>query len=281
MLLVAGCGGGNTRDGPLRVVASTNVYGDILRQIGGPHVSVTSVLNEPNTDPHLFEPGTATGLAIARASLVVQKGLGYDSFMNRIEDAAPSKRRRVLTVADIVGERGANANPHLWYDVRAMETVAGAIGRALAQADPAHRRAYAAGSRGFVASLRPVDRAIHTIRGKNASTPIAYTETVPEYLVAATGLVNVAPASFARAVEQGTEPSASALSEMTSHVEGPRVRALLYNEQAVSPITAQIRTAAMRAGIPVVPVTETLPRGLSYQAWMLRQLRDLARAVDR
>ena len=114
---VTACGPAAANSSKLGVVASTNVYGDMVRQIGGSHVSVTSILSDPNADPHLYEPGTQNGLALAKARLVIQNGLGYDAFMQRLEDASPSSKRIVVTVADVLGVHGKDANPHLWYDV--------------------------------------------------------------------------------------------------------------------------------------------------------------------
>lgn len=271
---LAACGGG-AGGSALRVVASTSVYGDVVRQIGGSHVAVTSVLSDPNADPHLFEPGTGNGLAVATASLVVQNGLGYDDFMTKLEHAAPSSSRRVLVVADVVRH---TANPHLWYDVPQMPKVAGAIARALSAADPKHAAAYRAGEQRFDASLAPV---VAALRSLPAGAPVAYTEPVPGYLVAAAGLRNLTPASFARQIEQGSEPSAGGLSAMQALIAKHAVKVLLYNRQAVSPITAQLRSLALREKIAVVPVTETLPAGSSYQAWQLAQIDALKRALTR
>ena len=276
--LLSACGGGSD-DGRLQVVASTNVYGDIVRQIGDGHVAVTSILTDPDADPHLYEPGTAAGLAVARAGVVVQNGLGYDTFMDRLEEASPSDSRRVVNVADLIGIHGSDANPHLWYDVPALDTVAAGIERALAQSDPTHRRDYAAGRRRFVQRLRPVERVLRRIDRRAASTPIAFTEPVPEYLTQAAGLRNLAPQSFTHPIAQGSEPPAAAVAEMTDLVAKRRVRVLLYNKQAVSPVTARVRAAAQRAGVPVIAVTETLPRGASFQGWMLAQSRALAGAL--
>ena len=126
-LAAAGCGQARSTGGPVRVVAAENVYGDIVRQIGGSHVSVTSVLSDPNADPHLFEPGTRNGLAVSEAQLVIQNGLGYDAFMDKLERATPSSHRLVLTIADVLGVKGADANPHLWYDVPKLNRIATAI----------------------------------------------------------------------------------------------------------------------------------------------------------
>ena len=280
VLGVAGCGsrgGGSTLD----VVASTNVYGDITAQIGGAHVGVTSVLSDPNADPHLFEPGTQNGLAVAQAKVAIQNGAGYDDFMGRLESASPSSSRIVVTIADVLGVHGRDANPHLWYDVPRLPRIAGAIAAGLEKADATHADAYRAGLDRFVKSLRPLDREVLRIRTRYAGRPIAYTEPVPGYLVAALGLRNLAPASFTRAIQNGSEPPAEAVAAMNSLIAAHRVDALLYNSQAVSPITARVRAAAQQAGIPVVGVTETLPPHLTFQQWQLAQLRSLQRALAR
>lgn len=263
----------------LQVVAAENVYGNLVAQLGGPHVAVTSILTDPNADPHLYEPGARNGLAVARAGLVVQNGLGYDAFMSKLEAAAPSALRRVVTIADALGVRGADANPHLWYDVPRLGRVAAAIASGLERADPAHAAAYRAGLRRFDASLAPLVAAVARIRSRFAGTPVAYTEPVPAYLVAAAGLIDRAPAGFTRAIEEGREPAPQDVSAMTALVSGRRVRVLLYNSQAVSPITERVRQAARRAGVPVVAVTETLPPRRSLQSWLLAQTRALEAAL--
>jgi zinc/manganese transport system substrate-binding protein len=280
LLPLSACGS-TAAKGKLAVVAAENTYGDIAAQIGGPYVSVTSILTSPNADPHLFEPGTSNGLAVSEAKVVIQNGLGYDAFMTKLEDAAPSGRRVVVTMADALGIGGKDANPHLWYDVASLPRLANAIATAFERADPGHAPAYRAGLRRFDRSLGPLDREVAAIRKRQSGAPVGYTEPVPGYLVAAAGLRNLAPASFTRSIEEGTEPSPSALATMTGLIASHRIRVLLYNAQAVSPITARLRSAAARAGIPVVPVRETLPAGLTFQQWQLGQARALAGALAR
>jgi zinc/manganese transport system substrate-binding protein len=278
-LLIAGCGGSSHTNRTLAVVASTNVYGDIARQIGGPHVAVTSILSNPNADPHLFEPGTANGLAVSTASVVIQNGVGYDAFMTKLENASPNSKRRVLTIADVLNVHGHDANPHLWYDVPRLPAIARAIANALAQADPRHASAYAAGEHEFVASLVPLNDEVASIRSTHAGDPVAYTEPVPGYLLIAAGLRNLAPEAFTRAIENGSEPPPQAVSQMTALVAQRRVKVLLYNNQATSPITSRIRSAAEKADVPVVGVSETLPPHLTFQRWQLEQATELARAL--
>lgn len=267
--------------GPLAVVAAENAYGSIAAQIGGRHVTVTSILRDPAADPHLFTADTETGLEVARAGLVIQNGAGYDAFVGKLEDAAPSSDRVVVTVADVLGIHGADANPHLWYDVPRLDRICGAIAAGLERADPRHRAAYRKGLRRVEGRLAPLHRAVAAIRARDGGAPVAYTEPVPAYLLAAAGLRDLTPPAFSRAIEDGTEPTAAAVADMTGLLTGHRVRALLVNTQAVSPITARIRSAAVAAGIPVVGVTETLPAGEPFQAWQLRQVQALARALDR
>jgi zinc/manganese transport system substrate-binding protein len=277
--LLAGCGSGGSAHRGLAVVASTNVYGDIAQQIGGPHVRVTSILTSPDADPHLFEPGTANGLAVATAAVVIQNGAGYDAFMTKLENAAPSSKRRVLTVADMLDVTGRNANPHVWYDVTQLPQIAYWIAAVFAQADPPHAAAYQRGAKRFVSSLAPLDRAVAAIRRAHSRAPVAYTEPVPGYLLTAAGLRNISPSSFTRAIQNGTEPPPQAVATMTDLLLHRRVKVLLYNSQAVSPITARIRDAAKSAGVPVVGVTETLPAHRTFQQWQLEQVRALARAL--
>jgi zinc/manganese transport system substrate-binding protein len=280
-LLLAGCGGGATLGSGLAVVAAENVYGDIAQQIGGVHVHVTSILSNPNADPHLFEPGSSNGLAVATARVVIQNGLGYDAFMTRLETAAPNAKRSVLTIADVLGVRGRDANPHLWYDVPALGRIARAIAVAFERADPKHTGAYRAGLARFDARLAPLRHELAGIRGSFRGAAVAYTEPVPGYLTDAAGLTNLAPSSFTLAIEQGTEPPPEAVAAMNALMVRGRIKVLLYNSQAVSPITSRVRAAAARAHIPVVGITETLPPHRSFQQWQLAQARQIAAALAR
>jgi zinc/manganese transport system substrate-binding protein len=274
-------GQSNPKTTRLNVVAAENFYGDIARQIGGSQVAVTSILSDPNADPHLFEPGTGNGLAVASAALIIQNGLGYDAFMQKLERAAPSNRRIVITISEALGFHGADTNPHIWYDVTKLGAIASAIASGLERADAPHAAAYRSGLARFEASLLPLTREIAKIRSRFAGEPVAYTEPVPGYLIAAAGLRNVAPATFTRAIENGSEPSPQDVAAMTALMTERRIKVLLYNSQAVSPITSSIRTAANRAGIPVVGMTETMPGDSTFQLWLLDETRALYDALSR
>jgi zinc/manganese transport system substrate-binding protein len=280
-VLLTGCGSssGPAATGLLPVVAAENFYGDLAAHIGGPHVKVTSILSNPNADPHLFEPGSRTGLSVSTARVVIRNGAGYDDWMSKLLTAAPSSGRQVVTIAEVLHVTGSDPNPHLWYDVPALPRVITAIGDSLTAADPAHSADYRAGVSRTLAGLRPLQQAVSQLKEKDAGTPVAYTERVPGLLLAAAGLRVLTPPSFARAIEDGTDPTPADVLAMRQLLTSHRVRALLYNEQATSPLTAQLQQIARTAGVPIVPVTETEPAGASFAGWQLRQVQSLAAAL--
>ncbi|MFI5042835.1 MAG: metal ABC transporter solute-binding protein, Zn/Mn family [Acidimicrobiales bacterium] len=265
--------------GRVSVVAAENFYGNIAQQIGGTHVNVTSVLSDPNADPHLFQANTTTAAEVAEAEVVIENGVHYDDWMDRMIAASPNPARRVVRMADVLGVSGADANPHLWYDVPRLPQIASAIADALSAADPAHEASYRAGAAAFVASLEPLDDAVAGIKSKYGGTKVAYTEPVPGYLLEAAGLINETPEGFSKAIEEGTDPTPQSVAETNALLTGKQVRVLLYNAQAASPTTDQLRQLAGENGIPVVPVTETLPSGTSFQAWQLGQVQALEAAL--
>jgi zinc/manganese transport system substrate-binding protein len=286
LLLVAGLtlalrGSNSSSGGKLDVVAAENFYGNMVSQIGGSHVAVTSILSDPNADPHLFEPGTSNGLAVSKAKLVIQNGVDYDAFMQKLENASPDSKRIVVTMANVLGVSGADANPHLWYDVPKIDQIAQAIASGLERADPKHTSSYEAGLSHFETSLQPLKHEVATIRSKYGGDPVAYTEPVPGYLLEAAGLRSLTPEAFARAIEDGSDPTPQAVSQMLALFSQHQVKVLLYNDQTVSPITTQIKNAAQAAAIPIVGVSETLPPGTTFQQWQLGQAQALQQALAR
>ena len=283
VVLGAGCASSAGSSGPtgvVKIVAAENFWGDIARQLGGAHVSVTSIITDPTADPHQYESDARNATDVAEARIVIVNGLGYDDFVSKLLAGTSHKGRVVVTVADVLGVTGHDANPHLWYDVPRVPVVARAIEAQLVAADPAHAAAFAANLKTFDASLAPLDRLIREIRTNDPGAPVAYTERVPGYLLDAAGLTIATPSGFAQAIEDGNEPSANDRSAMDDLVANHRIRVLLYNAQATSPVTQHVEDLARQAGVPVVAVTETQPTNEpSYQAWQQSQLQALATAL--
>ena len=278
----AGCGDGTppTEPGVVRVVAAENFWGDIAEQIGGRHVEVTSLIDSPTADPHLFESDPRAAASIAAAQLVIDNGLGYDGFVERTLKAVGGHARHVLTVGDVLGmARAGEANPHVWYDTAALPKVARAIAAELTALDPADRLAFDSGAKRFIRSLDPLLATIATMKERYAGTPVAYTERVPGYLLKAAGLVSTAPASFSQALEDGNDPSPGDAASFERAIKDHDIRVLIYNAQVADALTERLKQLADDSGVPVVGMTETMPAGTTFQAWQLRQDRELLRAL--
>jgi zinc/manganese transport system substrate-binding protein len=265
----------------VNVVAGENFWGDIVAQLGGPHVHVTSIISDPNADPHEYESSAKNAAAIAKADVVVENGLGYDDFMDKLLSASPRSGRDVLSVAKILSIGGDNPNPHIWYDTARLPAVAAAIVTELSARDPGDAATFAANEKTFVASLDPLLAVIAQIKARYAGTAVAYTERVPGYLLDAAGLKVGIPASFAQAIEDGNDPSPADTSAFDDAITSKSVKVLLYNAQVTSPTTDKIKALATKSGLPIVGVTETLPSDdKTFQAWQLRQDQDLLRALQ-
>jgi zinc/manganese transport system substrate-binding protein len=281
-LPAAACGSGSLHATPgvVRVVAAENFWGDIAKQIGGAHVEVTSLISRPTDDPHLFESNPRTLGEIASADLVIENGLGYDGFVGKALDAVGGERH-VLVVADALGRSAlADSNPHLWYWTERLPQVADAIAEELAVIDPADRSAFRAGATRFVASLEPLRAVLATIKRKYAGEAVGYTERLPEYLLNATHLDGATPRSFARALEDGDDPSPADLLAFEDVIRHHEIKVLIYNAQVADVATERLKDLAHSAGVPVVGMTESMPSGdRSFQAWQLRQARELLAAL--
>ena len=265
--------------GKLGVVAAENFWGDIARQIGGDTVQVTSIISDPNTDPHQYESSARDGAAIAGASLVIQNGAGYDEFINKLLAATPKSHREVLDVATVVGA-GHDANPHLWYSPDYVLKAAQAIQEQLATEDPAHAAAYRSNLATFRQGEQQVVDVIDEIKSKYDEQAIAYTERVPGYLVEAAGLRLGTPASFSKAIEDDSDPSPADVAAFDAALKDHKVKALLYNAQVTSPTTQRLKDLARSNGVPIVGVTETMPPGAqNFQTWQADQARALLAAL--
>ncbi len=281
-IAMAACGSapGSTTPGVVKVVAGENFWGNIAGQIGGHDANVTSILINPNADPHLYEASATDAVDVAEARLVIENGAGYDTWLAQLLGATTHQGRLVVNVQGILGKTGSDVNPHFWYDIPKVPEVARAIEGALAKLEPRDAKAFAANLASFERSLDPIDAVINEIRSRYPSAPVAYTERVPGYLVEAAGLDVLTPVGFATAIENGNEPSPADSLAMDQLITDHRVKVLLYNAQTVSAVTEHVRALAEQAKVPVVAVTETLPPSYrTYQAWQLAQAKAILRAL--
>jgi zinc/manganese transport system substrate-binding protein len=264
--------------GKLNVVAAENVWGDIAKQLGGDYVEVTSILSDPTADPHLYEANAKDSLAVAKADVVIENGLGYDEFIDKIMKAAPERGRTVITISQTIG-LPAGANPHIWYDYDPLEAIANTISGTYSAQDPVHAQAYGKLLQEFKVAVTQLRKERLSL-SKYRTQAVAYTEAVPYYLVLALGFTDKTPLAFARALEAGTEPSASDQIAFADLITKKQIAVLLYNPQAESAVSKHLRDLAQQAGVPVVDMSETLPKDQNYQGWQLGQLQALKSAME-
>jgi len=270
---------GATSTAPIAVLGTENFYADLLTQIGGSSVRASSLLKDPNVDPHSYEASPQAATLVADARLVILNGIGYDDFMRKLLDASPKADRVVIEVQQVLGVAD-DVNPHVWYDPKAMPKVAEAASAALSKLDPANASAYAKQKDAYVLALQPLNEKIAQIKTKYSGAPIAFTEDVAGYLTNAMGLEVKTPGSFMKAIEQGTDPAPADVAAERDLITGKKVKVLLYNSQVTSPITQQIHDLAEKNGVPIVGVAETIPPEFhTFQEWQLAQMDQLEKAL--
>jgi zinc/manganese transport system substrate-binding protein len=308
--VLAGCAGssGTADDATIAVVASTNVYGQIVEEIGGDLVEVTSIVTSASQDPHSFEPSARDQLAVSRADLIVENGGGYDAFIDALIEATGTQAHVITAVEfshdwpengghDEESEESGEAeetdhdhdhgdhghvegfNEHVWYDPHTIEHVAEAISDELSELDPASAAVFAANLEEFTAGIADLEASLAEIDAAHSGTEIFVTEPVPLYLTDAAGLVNVAPEAFTEAVEEGQDVPPATLLEALRLLRDGTVAAVIANAQTAGAETTEVLGEAETQGIPVVEFTETLPDGQTYLSWMQSNVEALEAAL--
>ena len=271
--------------GRLAVVATISAYGDIATQIGGDLVRVTSIITNPTQDPHSFQASAQVQLSISRANVVIENGGGYDDFVGTLLAAANNDSAQVINVTDVSGRETAPAtgqfNEHFWYDFATVRSLASVIATTFGKKDPGNAATYLANAAVFAAKLDPLQASESSIRAKFAGTGVAITEPVSLYLLEACGLVNSTPAKFSQAIEEGTDVPPLVFQKTLALITERKIALLAYNSQTSSPETEQLLAAAATAGVAVVRVTESMPRGSNYLAWMTANLAAVQAALEK
>lgn len=288
LFLLSACGGtspgNNSVNGTssssqaITVVAAENFYGDVVKQLGGSHVVVTSILSDPNVDPHQYQSNVPTEEAISKAQFVVANGDGYDTWMDRLLAASPNDSRIVLITSTIAKQKLPD-NPHSWYGIDNMAAIAQAITTALKKLDAINAPIFDKNLATFKQSLVPLEQKISDINKKYKGTPVGLTETIYLYQSIPEGLDVLTPFEFQKANAEGIDPPADTVVQTNNQIIKKEVKILIYNVQTVTPITTNLQNEAKNRNIPLVPVSETMPLGKTYQTWMMDQLNTLQQAL--
>jgi zinc/manganese transport system substrate-binding protein len=271
-------GGSSTK---LTVVAAENFWGSIALQLGGTHVTETSIIANPDTDPHSYEATPNDAKLISAARLFIQNGVGYDtSWAPGLVKANPAAGRDVLTVGDVVGLKDGD-NPHQWYSHDSVYKVIDAITAEYKKLDPADAAYFDAQKQTFeTTTLATYNQLESDIKTKYAGTPIGASESIVSPLADTLGLKMTTPYSFLKDISEGTDPSVADKTTIDGQIKGKQIKVYVYNSQNSTPDIAAQVTEAKAAGIPVSTVTETLtPAAATFQDWMVGELRGLKAAL--
>ncbi|WP_210246339.1 MULTISPECIES: zinc ABC transporter substrate-binding protein [unclassified Mesorhizobium] len=261
----------------LTIVAAENFYGDLARQIGGSNVTVTSILANPDDDPHLFETSPSTARTIADAKIIIYNGADYDPWMDKLLSASTTKDRTTIVAADLIGKKSGD-NPHLWYDPATLPAIAKALSADLAKRDPANAVHYEANLKAFQTSLQAIDKEIADVKKTYAGTEVTATEPVFGYMAEALGL-KMLNYDFQVALMNDAEPSATQVAAFENSLKDGSAKILFYNSQVTDEATTRLLDIAKQNKVTVIGVTETEPAGQTIQAWFGGQIDAVQKAL--
>jgi zinc/manganese transport system substrate-binding protein len=267
-------------DTTITAIGAENEYANVIQQIGGKYVNAEAIMSNPNTDPHTFEASPAVAREVSAAQLVVQNGVGYDTFMSTIENASPNSARKVIDVQKTLGLPDSTPNPHLWYKPTTMPAVANAVATDLAQLDPAHASYFKTNAASFIASLTTWNNAIAAFKSAHPGVPVATTEPVSDYMLQAAGADNLTPWTLQADIMNGVDPSPQLVATQDALFNDHKVKVFVYNQQVTDSLTESFIKLAQKNDIPVIGVYETMPTpGYDYQTWMEAEVNALSKAV--
>jgi zinc/manganese transport system substrate-binding protein len=285
-VVLTACGGGSSgaaggsSSGKLRVVAAENFWGSVASQLGGSKVAVQSIIVNPNTDPHSYEPTASDGVALAKSQMAIVNGIGYDVWASKLLVANPSSSRKVLDVGDLLGLVEGD-NPHQWYSPSSVPRVINQIVSDYKQLDPKDS-AYFDRQRATFESqgLADYNKTIATIRARYAGAPVGYSESIFQPLGEALGLKLMTPYSFAKAIAEGTDVSAADKQTVDAQAQNRLIKVWVYNSQNATPDVQRVNQLARAAHIPITTITETLsPASYTFEQWQVAELQNLQRAL--
>jgi zinc/manganese transport system substrate-binding protein len=282
---VAGCdksdpGGSAATNGRLRVVAAENFWGSIAAQLGGDRTDVSSIIVNPSTDPHSYEPSAQDARTLAGAKLAIVNGIGYDNWAPKLLAASPLAGRKVLNVGQLLGLKEGD-NPHQWYSPASVQKVIARIVDDYDRLDPAGAAYYAQRERTFeTVDLARYDQLRKQIGARYAGTPVGYSESIFRPLGEDLHLRLLTPYSFAKAVAEGTDVTAQDKQAVDRQAQDRQIEVWVFNSQNVTPDVQRVNEVAKAAGIPIATVTETLdPAGDTFEQWQVAELEGLMRAL--
>lgn len=273
-LVLSACSGTkeNSKSNNITIVTSTNIYSDIAKQVVGKYGTAESLITNGNSDPHDFEPTTASAKTVSKADIVVANGMGYDSWMDNL---AKSSNKKVVKVGNDLLKLSNTDNPHIWYNLKMPVKYVNYLVKRLSKLDSKHSNYYKQNGKKYLNKIAKIDKLASSINGKKQK-PVFVSEPVFDYALERTGF-KVGNRNFEEATEKETDPSAAVIAKMNHAIEKKQIAFFVNNTQASSDTVKSFVKKAKSKNIPIIEVRETMPNGTSYYNWMLSNYQKLAK----
>ena len=272
VLFVTGCQKNNQKPSDkIQVVSTLNFYGEVAKAVGGNKVQVTDLIDNPNEDPHDFEPTTKTAKTLLNAQYIIKNGAGYDEWVKKITP----DHAKTISVSDLAHKKDGD-NPHLWYNVDNMEQLANHLAADLGNKDVNNKKYYQKNAQEYVKKLRPIKQQIKDIKQKSNNQFIAVTEPVYNYTLQQLGY-RIIDQKLALDIENETDPAPKAIGQLQSEIKKHKIAFMVNNVQTENKVTKDLLQLAKVNKIPVVNVTETMPQNKDYPTWITNQLNQISK----
>ncbi|PWG00477.1 metal ABC transporter solute-binding protein, Zn/Mn family [Levilactobacillus bambusae] len=265
----------------LKIITTTDFYGEAARAVAGNKGTVTAVINNPAVDPHDYEPTSKIASEVSDANVVVANGLGYDSWMNRL---AKDGKGRYVKIGETVMHKKAGDNPHIWYDPTTMPKYANYLADQLGKIQPQNKAYFHKNAQKYVQSLKPIKTLMAQLKQQAAhrktTNQVYVSEPVFDYAINALGY-KVGDKNFEAAVERGTDPAPKEIVAMQNGIKHRQIAFFVDNKQVSNQNVEALVKTAQASNVPVLKVTETLPKGMTYKSWMMSQYQDLSQILTK
>ncbi|TLQ21224.1 metal ABC transporter substrate-binding protein [Lentilactobacillus parafarraginis] len=283
-VIVAGCSSSSSSsssNGKIKITATTDFYGEVAKKVAGKHGDVTSVITNPNVDPHDYEPTTQVAKNLTGSKIVIANGIGYDGWMSKL--VSNNKKADYIKVGeDLMGKKNGD-NPHLWYNPATMPKLANTIATKLGKLQPKNKAYFKKNAQNYIKSLKPVNEKIAKLKqvaAKSKNKDVYVSEPVFDYALEAMGF-KVGNPEFENDTEKDIDPSPQTIRSMQNGIKGHKIAFFVYNSQVDDKTVNNLVDLAHKSDVPVLKVTETLPNGQNYKSWMLSQYNSLLQILEK
>ncbi|MFD1410951.1 metal ABC transporter solute-binding protein, Zn/Mn family [Lapidilactobacillus gannanensis] len=259
----------------IQVVTSLDFYGEPARAILGRHGQVTSLINSPSVDPHDYTPTTNDAKKVAQADVALMNGAGYDAWLQKLVKADDNQQKLLNVASDIV-KLPEGGNEHLWYDFKVMPKVTRQLVTTFSKIQPENKAIFEKNGQRYLKQLLTLQHQEAELKQRLQGKKVMITEPVFNYVLASIGM-KVVNSEFAQNIEDGADPKPADLQKMQQQLDQQQVACLVVNKQVSSALVTDLVTRAQKNDVPVLQVTETLPKHKTYLTWMASELTELQR----